>query len=70
MTSRKEHPARAAAHRACRKISATVRETYDVEYLHGGWCGPDWMKATALDAELRSDPKFLALQAAAAASPF
>ena len=48
MTTRREHPARAAAHRAARKVSATIRATYDVDYAHG-WCGPDWEKAVALD---------------------
>lgn len=69
MATRKEHPARAAAHRASRKIMSTVRATFDVEYVHG-WCGPDWEKAVALEAELRSAPDFIALQDAAARAPF
>ena len=32
--TRREHPARAAAHRADRKIFATIRATYDVDYAH------------------------------------
>lgn len=68
MTTRREHPARAAAHRAARKVSATIRATYDVDYAHG-WCGPDWEKAVALDAKLRSAPAYVALHEAAARAP-
>ena len=67
--TRREHPARAAAHRADRKIFATIRATYDVDYAHG-WCGPDWEKATAMQAELSNTPAHLALHDAAARAPF
>jgi hypothetical protein len=65
---RREHPARAAAHRASRKIFATIRATFDVDYAHG-WCGPDWEKAVALEAELSSAPAHRALLDAAARAP-
>lgn len=69
MNTRTEHPARAAAHRASRKVFATIRSTFDVDYAHG-WCGPEWEKAVALDTELRSTPAYVALQEAAARAPF
>ena len=68
MPTRREHPARAAAHRASRAIDAQIRATCDVDYAHG-WCGPDWEKAVALEAQLRSAPEFVALQDAAARAP-
>ena len=66
-----EHPARRAAHDACRKISAQVRREFpDAEYVHGRWCGPQWKQAEARDTELRNAPDFLALKEAAARAPF
>ena len=64
-----EHPTRRAARLASRKISERIRRTFDVEYMHGEWCGPQWREAAALDAELRSAPEFVALQESAARAP-
>ena len=70
MPATKGHPTRRAARLASSMISDRIRRTFDVEYMHGGWCGPQWREAAALDAELRNAPDFVALQAAAARAPF
>ena len=40
-----------ARRRHNRRVNKEIRERFDVEMLHGQWCGPNWEAAEAYDRE-------------------